>query len=649
MSASDTRQRPKPEVMSPVGGHEQLRAAVEAGADAVFFGVETFHARAKVGFSNEELPDIMRMLRERGVKGFVTFNTLIFDRELRAAERQLLYLSESGVDAIIVQDIGAARLAREVVPDLALHASTQMSVTSAQGAELARRFGATRVVLGRELSLKDIARIRAATTLELETFVHGALCVSYSGQCFSSEAWGGRSANRGQCAQACRLPYDLFVDGERRELGDARYLLSPGDLYALRQIPELVRVGVDCFKIEGRYKSPEFVALTTAAYRKAVDEAWAELPLSVTPQEEEDLEQIYSRGLGPHFISGTDHQAVVRGRAPRHRGLRVGTVEGVTARGVLTRLSHDLKAGDGLVFDSANWRAPQGREEGGFLYGGWQNGRPLDELRAGEVIELRFGRGAIDLGQVRAGDWVWRTHDPSLEGRLKPMLEGAEPLRTRPIQMHFVGEVGQLPRLSLSDDEGRRVTVTGEHPLAEAKKRALDEASLREQLGKLGGTPYHLAGLSAELRGAGFLPLSALNALRREAVSALSEARRALPVRRAQAVLEGAIQASAAPASVLAAPRLHLLVRTPEQLRAAIALRPDSITLDYLELYGLKPSVEAVKAAGLRVRVASPRILKPTEQNIQKFLLGLEAEVLIRSGGLLEGLQGAPHPPSAAT
>lgn len=403
MSASDTRQRPKPEVMSPVGGHEQLRAAVEAGADAVFFGVETFHARAKVGFSNEELPDIMRMLRERGVKGFVTFNTLIFDRELRAAERQLLYLSESGVDAIIVQDIGAARLAREVVPDLALHASTQMSVTSAQGAELARRFGATRVVLGRELSLKDIARIRAATTLELETFVHGALCVSYSGQCFSSEAWGGRSANLGQCAQACCLPYDRFVDGERRELGDARYLLSPGDLYALRQIPELVRVGVDCFKIEGRYRSPEFVALTTAAYRKAVDEAWAELPLSVTPQEEEDLEQIYSRGLGPHFISGTDHQAVVRGRAPRHRGLRVGTVEGVTARGVLTRLSHDLEAGDGLVFDSANWRAPQGREEGGFLYGGWQNGRPLDELRAGEVIELRFGRGAIDLGQVRAG------------------------------------------------------------------------------------------------------------------------------------------------------------------------------------------------------------------------------------------------------
>lgn len=638
--------RPKPEVMSPVGGHEQLRAAVEAGADAVFFGVEHFHARAKVGFSNEELPSMMRELHRRGVLGFVTFNTLVFDRELRDAEAQLLHLSESGVDAIIVQDLGVARLAHEIVPDLPIHGSTQMSITSAQGAELARRFGATRVVLGRELSMPDIARIRAATDLELETFVHGALCVSYSGQCFSSEAWGGRSANRGQCAQACRMPYDLFVDGLQRDLGDARYLLSPGDLYALHQIPELVNIGVDCFKIEGRYKSPEFVALTTAAYRKAVDEAWAGLPLSVTPQEEEDLEQVYSRGLGAHFISGTNHQAVVRGRAPRHRGLRVGTVEGVTARGVLVRLSHDLKAGDGLVFDSADWRAPQGHEEGGFLYGGWQNGQPLDELRAGDVVELRFGRGAVNPDNLRAGDWVWRTQDPSLEARVKPLLDSADPVYTRPIGLHFVGEVGQPPRLSAQDETGHSVTVTGEQAISEARNRALDEAGLREQLGKLGGTPYHLDHFSAELTGAGFLPLSALNALRREAVSALSAAREEAPTRRAQPLLDEVSSGIPAPVQVTDAPRLHLLVRTPEQLAAAIELRPDSITLDYLELYGLKPSVEQVQEAGLRVRVASPRILKPTEQNIQKFLLGLNAELLVRSGGLLEGLQGVETRPT---
>ncbi|WP_045233369.1 peptidase U32 family protein, partial [Deinococcus pimensis] len=329
------RPRVKPELMSPAGGWPQLRAAVEAGADAVYFGLDSFHARAKVGFASEELPDVMRFLHERGVLGFVTFNVLVFDRELPDAERQLMHIARSGADAIIVQDHGVAKLAHEICPDLPVHGSTQMSITSAEGAELARRFGASRVVLGRELSLRDIERIAAATDVELETFVHGALCVSYSGQCFSSEAWGGRSANRGQCAQACRLPYDLLVDGERRDLDDARYLLSPGDLYALHQVPDLVRIGVNCLKIEGRYKDAEYVALTTGAYRKAIDEAWAGLPLSVTREEERDLEQVYSRGLGAHFISGTNHQTVVRGRAPRHRGVRVGRVEAVSERGVL--------------------------------------------------------------------------------------------------------------------------------------------------------------------------------------------------------------------------------------------------------------------------------------------------------------------------
>ncbi|AWN22937.1 protease [Deinococcus irradiatisoli] len=631
--------------MSPVGGWPQLHAAVEAGADAVFFGVESFHARAKVGFANEELPEIMRFLHGRGVKGYVTFNVLVFDRELRSAEAQLLHLSRSGVDAIIVQDLGIARLAAEVVPDLPIHGSTQMSITSAEGAELARRFGASRVVLGRELSLGDIGRIRAGTDIELETFVHGALCVSYSGQCFSSEAWGGRSANRGQCAQACRLPYELFVDGERRDLADARYLLSPGDLYALHQVPQLVELGVHCLKIEGRYKDAEFVALTTAAYRKAVDEAWAGLPLSVTPQEERDLEQVYSRGLGPHFMAGTNHQAVVRGRAPRHRGVRVGTVVSLTPRGVVVELSEDLKAGDGLVFDAANWRAPEGREEGGFLYGGWQHGHQLETLGAGQEIELRFARGAVNPDRVRPGDWVWRTHDPALDTRVRPLISSADPLYTRPVDMHFVGRVGEVPRLTLTDDAGRQVTVTGETSIGAARNRALDGQMLREQLGKLGGTPYHLGELETELSGAGFLPVSALNALRREATTLLTEQRAQVAPRRARPLLDLHSGGSGVAAPAAAPPRLHLLVRTPQQLEAAIAERPESITLDYLELYGLKPSVAQVQEAGIAVRVASPRILKPTEQNIQKFLLSLNAELLVRSGGLLEGLQHAEQRP----
>ena len=641
--------------MSPVGGHAQLRAAVEAGADAVFFGVNApagesrgFHARAKVGFSAEELPDLMKGLHERGVLGFVTFNILVFDRELRQAERQLIHLAESGVDALIVQDHGMVRLAREICPDLPIHGSTQMSITSAEGAELARRFGASRVVLGRELSLKDIERIANTTDVELETFVHGALCVSYSGQCFSSEAWGGRSANRGQCAQACRLPYEMIVDGLERDLGDARYLLSPGDLYALHQIPDLVRIGVDCLKIEGRYKDAEFVALTTAAYRRAVDEAWAGRPLSVTAQEERDLEQVYSRGLGPHFMAGTNHQTVVRGRAPRHRGVRVGTVRGATERGVLVELSEVVHAGDGLVFDPANWRSPQGREEGGFLYGLWQGGRQLEGAPSvGQVYELRFGRGAVDARMIREGDPVWRTQDPGLNARVKPLLDAADPVHTRPVTAQFVGRVGEVPALTLTDEGGRSVTVHGEAPLQEARNRALDEAGLREQLGKLGGTPYHLSALSADLEGAGFLPVSALNALRRDAVAALTALRGQAPDRRTTPKLAESL-AALGPAALTepGRPRLHVLVRTPEQLDAALEVGADSVTLDYLELYGLKPSVERVKAAGIPVRVASPRILKPTEQNLEKFLLSLDAELLVRSGGLLEGLQDAPNRPA---
>ncbi len=633
--------------MSPVGGWPQLRAAVEAGADAVYFGVEAFHARAKVGFSNEELPDIMRALHERGVLGFVTFNVLVFDRELQAAERQLMHLAQSGVDAIIVQDHGVARLAHEICPDLPIHGSTQMSITSAEGAELARRFGASRVVLGRELSLRDIARIAAQTDLELETFVHGALCVSYSGQCFSSEAWGGRSANRGQCAQACRLPYELIVDGEERDLGDARYLLSPGDLYALHQVPELVRLGINCLKIEGRYKDADFVALTTAAYRRAVDEAWAGLPLSVTPQEERGLEQVYSRGLGPHFIGGTNHQQVVRGRAPRHRGVRVGTVRGTTPRGVLVELSETVNPGDGLVFDPANWRTPEGREEGGFLYGLWQRGQPAERVRPGETYELRFGRGAVDPARVRPGDPVWRTYDPSLSARVRPLVEARDPLYTRPVTAHFRGHVGDVPALTLMDEQGRSVTVTLPDPLQPARNRALDEVILREQFGKLGGTGYHLAALTADLSGTAFLPVSGLNALRREAVAALTALRGQVPQRRVTPRLAQELrQLRRQPAAHDPQPRLHVLVRTPEQLEAALAERPDSITLDYLELYGLKPSVERVRAAGLAVRVASPRILKPTEQNLQKFLLSLGADLLVRSGGLLEGLQRVPDLPA---
>src|SRR5947208_1306297 len=258
----------KPEIMSPAGYWPQLRAAIEAGADAVYFGLKHFTARAKVGFALGELPEVMRTLHRRGVKGYVTFNTLVFNHELEEAARALAQIAEAGADAIIVQDVGVVRMAKQMAPDLEIHGSTQMSITSAAGVRLAQSFGVDRVTLARELSLAEVRAIREAVDCDLEIFVHGALCVAYSGQCFSSEAWGGRSANRGQCAQACRLPYEMVVDGRTQSLDDSRYLLSPGDLYALHQVPEIVEMGIAALKIEGRYKDAEYGGLTTRAYRE---------------------------------------------------------------------------------------------------------------------------------------------------------------------------------------------------------------------------------------------------------------------------------------------------------------------------------------------------------------------------------------------
>src|SRR5215471_15173843 len=327
----------KPEILSPAGHWPQLHAAIDAGADAVYFGLTHFTARAKAGFTLAELPEALRTLHRRGIKGYVTYNTLVFDSELSDAARGLEAIAEAGADAIIVQDLAVVKLAREIAPGLRIYGSTQMSITNADGVRVAQNLGVHRVILARELSLAEIRAIRAQTDCELEIFVHGALCVSYSGQCFSSEAWGGRSANRGQCAQACRLPYEMVVDGRPRPLADARYLLSPGDLFALRQIPEIVQMGIAGLKIEGRYKDETYVALTTAAYRRAVDDACGDgrrQNPTLCPTER-DLEQAYSRGLGPWFLTGTNHQAVVKGRSPRHRGVWMGRVAQIADQSVV--------------------------------------------------------------------------------------------------------------------------------------------------------------------------------------------------------------------------------------------------------------------------------------------------------------------------
>ena len=622
----------KPEVMSPAGYWPQLRAAIDAGADAVYFGLKHFSARAKVGFDIEELPEVMGTLHARGVRGFVTFNTLVFEQELKQAADSIAAIARAGADALIIQDLGIAKLARRIAPDIEIHASTQMSITSAEGVAFARTLGVDRVTLARELSLAEIRAIAAASDCELEIFVHGALCVAYSGQCFSSEAWGGRSANRGQCAQTCRLPYDLLVDGGHTPLGDARYLLSPGDLYSLEHIPEIIQSGVSTLKIEGRYKDADYVALTTSAYRKAVDEAWAGREPVITPLEKLQLEQIYSRGLGPYFLTGTNHQAVVEGRAPRHRGVFMGRVLSTTVDSVIIEPSaahatSPLKPGDGVVFDAADWRSPEEREEGGRIYSA--------ENRRG-TLELQFANNAIRFQRIRQGDPIWRSHDPDLDRTIR-----AIPAQKQPVKVHVTAREGErlvmkwsLPNIT--------VTVQSPAPLAAARSESLK----LDQLSRLGNTPYQLDGIELDTAGSPFVPASLLNQMRREAVGQLQ----ALQSRSRVNTVVDNVAVERAPAHTPtgaapgAPPELHLLVRTPAQLDAALTLTPASITLDYLDLYGLRPSIDRIKSRAVRARVATPRVLKPGEEKIVNFLLSLECDILVRATGILENLRGRPHP-----
>src|SRR2546429_3110610 len=398
-----------PELLSPAGDWDCAKAAVENGADAIYFGLEKFNARMRASnFTETDLPKLMEFLHRRGVKGYVTFNTLVFADEMAGAEQCLRAIISAGVDAAIVQDIGICRLIRRLSPDFPIHASTQMTITSAGGVEFARELGCNLVVLARECSIKEIEKIRstgrasesisgALPTLDprpssfpLEVFVHGALCVAYSGQCLTSEALGGRSANRGECAQACRMPYDLFADGQQVPLGDRKYLLSPQDLAGLEVLPDLVRAGVVSLKIEGRLKSPEYVANITRIYRKALDDL-AQSRSQQSAIANYELEMAFSRGLYSGWLRGINNQELVHARFGKKRGVYLGEVLQVEHERIIVALQGPLKRGDGIVFDAGH---PEEKEEGGRVYEiRIQNGKSV----------LTFGRGDINFARVHVG------------------------------------------------------------------------------------------------------------------------------------------------------------------------------------------------------------------------------------------------------
>lgn len=600
----------KPELVAPAGNFDCARAAVANGADAVYFGLPRWNARLRAdNFTAEQVPDLVRFLHDHRVRAFCAMNTLVFADELPAVERDLILLDELGVDAVIVQDLGVAVRARELGLRLAIHASTQMTITSPEGVAFAKRLGVKRVVIARETSLRELALFRDAE-MELETFVHGALCVAYSGQCLTSEALGQRSANRGECAQACRLPYELIVDGAVRELGDRRYLLSPQDLAAVAEIPELIRLGVRGFKIEGRLKSPEYVAATCQVYRKAIDAA------TVDAADRYKLEMTFSRGFYSGWLHGVNHQQLVHARYGKKRGPFLGVVRRVDADAVDVDLQAPLQPGDGVVFDTGG---DTDHEQGGRV---WQvvGGR------------LSFARGHIDFTRIRPGDRVWKTSDPQLERALRKSFTGPIPKPKTPLAVRVSGAAGKPLTV-----EANGVRVHSAMPLQTAFKRPLTEKTLREQLGRLGETDFVLGELDNQLVGQVILPVSELNRLRRELVAALtSTCGSALPG--ATPVVERSRPEGRSHKRITAGqPQLSVLCRTMDQIQVALDEGVPTIYVDFEDLRRYPDAVKLVRAAGsAAVFLATPRIQKAGEQGFFRLIENAQPDgVLIRNlGGL---------------
>ena len=646
---------PTPELLAPAGGWDCVRAAVANGADAVYFGLPKFNARLRAdNFTEAELPEVVAFCHRHGVKTYVAFNTLVFTGEMDAAAEYLRLLSRAGVDALIVQDVGLVRLAREITPELPIHASTQMTITSPEGVAFAKELGIERAVLARELSLRELGKFGTRNSeggvepddsalptphsaLPLEVFVHGALCVAYSGQCLTSESLGQRSANRGECAQACRMPYELVVDGAVRDLGDRRYLLSPQDLAAVEEIPALMELGVVSFKIEGRLKTPEYVAAVCQVYRRAIDAALSardgaslnNQQSALNDPDRYQLEMAFSRGLYSGWMHGVNHQELVPARYGKKRGPFVGRIVRVGRDFVELEPEIPLKPGDGVVFDTGG---DTNAEQGGRIFG----------IKGGRCF---FQHGHIDFARLKPGDRVWKTDDPELNKRLRQSFAGKlEPRRRVAVDVRVSGRAGEPMVVSASS--GGKAEVRSTIPLQEARTAPLTLEKLREHLGRFGESGYALGEFENALEGEVILPIGELNRLRRELVFQLDAARAVVRAESADSWREVFSRAArGTPEATERGATLRVLCRTMEQLDAALTCGVGEVYADFEDIRRYKDAVVRVRsvAGGARIFLATPRIQKAGEEGFFKLIENAEPDgVLIRNLGAIAHFAASP-------
>jgi putative protease len=500
----------KVELLAPVGSMESLFAAVQNGADAVYLGGKLFNARQyAANFDDEDLKRAVEYAHLRDVKVYVTVNILIDDSEMKDTLRFIKYLYDINVDGIIVQDLGLAYLIRNIFPNFDLHASTQMTINNLPGAIFLRNFGFKRVVLARETPLEEIRRIHNSTDIQLEGFIHGALCVCYSGQCLMSSILGGRSGNRGRCAQPCRMAYSL-IDYEKGEIvfdeWKDKYLISPKDLNTLEYLDQIVDSGIYSLKIEGRMKRPEYVATIVKNYRQALDCGIS----SLTEENREDVLQIFNRGFTKGLPLKDFGRNFISYDRPNNRGMAIGKVEKVDNKSIYIRLSKDLEKGDGIEIETAE---------------GKYKGMVVDfSGNKGELLKIdRFDK-------VLIGSTVYRTSKRKL---IEDAISSFEEENIKyPIDMEATISIGKPARLTI-DFNDKRIEVESDYVVEKAQKVGLTEERVKEQLLKLNDTLYYVDKISIYLDENAFMPVKEINGLRRKGIEKLNEYRLSLNSREA--------------------------------------------------------------------------------------------------------------------
>ncbi|MBL0939639.1 MAG: U32 family peptidase [Gemmatimonadaceae bacterium] len=646
---------PVPELLAPAGTLDAVRAAVANGANAIYLGASMYNARDEgAQLSLDELAQACAIAHARKVRVYLTFNVLIKPHELPEAMAYLGECIDRGIDAAIVQDLGVVRLIQQVYPQLEVHGSTQMTVHDVAGARVMERLGVERVVLSRENTLEDIRAIREAVPeLSLETFVHGALCISYSGQCFMSGMISERSANRGSCAQSCRKDYTLNDEITGATL-DRGYLISTKDLAAHDHLEAIAELGVGCLKVEGRKKKPEYVATVTKAYRGWLDAlAAGQRGRAPSPEEVEPLVQIFSRGNTGGMYGGRQGREYITRTQPDNRGLTIGTVVGQEGTDLIVEVSRALAVGDGLGFESPD--VGSAASVGGTV----QRVKTLSS-RGGvfrQVVQVKSGPRTV---RVQESWRVVRTSDATLLASAQasfanvPMPERVGLVR---MDVRCFGHPGG-PLKTVWRCGELEVTVRSDVPLAPASKRALDMNQLREQFGRLGGTQFKLGSVDITGLATGlFLPLSELNALRQQATEQLTE-----QLGWEQSTERALREARIADSVQLANPTvpqthvadwaenvgsLRAIVYDVESARAAARGGATEIVLDPFLRHPMPPvsRVQALRdelaADGVALRLRTPTIVRPEERKRLNKWLALGLPVLTGHLGLVAELGAA--------